>query len=216
MQVLSSGPRDGNLVARLRGSGASGQKPILLLAHLDVVAARREDWSIDPFAFTEKDGFYYGRGTSDDKAMAAIWIANFIRMKQDAFDTFLLLPTLTSPKPRSGYPLELKTVADHLRKRRLDLGLTRAAVAARIGVGAWSYGQWERGLSNELRYFPAIVEFLGYNPLLNRGRSARRCGESALDVVLTRRQLAQMAAVTEGAVDRVEGDTPRTLRRTRH
>jgi acetylornithine deacetylase/succinyl-diaminopimelate desuccinylase-like protein len=85
VQVLSAGPRDGNLVARLRGSGASGRKPILLLAHLDVVAARRDDWSIDPFTFTEKDGYYYGRGTSDDKAMAAIWIANMIRMKQEGF-----------------------------------------------------------------------------------------------------------------------------------
>jgi acetylornithine deacetylase/succinyl-diaminopimelate desuccinylase-like protein len=85
VQVLSAGPRDGNLVARLRGSGAAGRKPILLLAHLDVVAARRDDWSIDPFTFTEKDGFYYGRGTSDDKAMAAIWIANMIRMKQEGF-----------------------------------------------------------------------------------------------------------------------------------
>ena len=85
VQVLSAGPRDGNLVARLRGSGASGQKPILLLAHLDVVAARRDDWSLDPFTFTEKDGYYYGRGTSDDKAMAAIWIANLIRMKKEGF-----------------------------------------------------------------------------------------------------------------------------------
>jgi acetylornithine deacetylase/succinyl-diaminopimelate desuccinylase-like protein len=85
VQVLSAGPRDGNLVARLRGSGASGRKPVLLLAHLDVVAARREDWSMDPFAFTEKDGFFYGRGTSDDKAMAAIWIANLIRMKKEGF-----------------------------------------------------------------------------------------------------------------------------------
>jgi acetylornithine deacetylase/succinyl-diaminopimelate desuccinylase-like protein len=85
VQVLSSGPRDGNLVARLRGSSASGRKPILLLAHLDVVPAKRDDWSMDPFTFTEKDGFYYGRGTSDDKAMAAIWIANMIRMKREGF-----------------------------------------------------------------------------------------------------------------------------------
>jgi len=85
VQVLSSGPRDGNVVARLRGSAGSGRKPILLLAHLDVVPAKREDWSIDPFVFTEKDGFYYGRGTSDDKAMAAIWIANMIRMKREAY-----------------------------------------------------------------------------------------------------------------------------------
>jgi acetylornithine deacetylase/succinyl-diaminopimelate desuccinylase-like protein len=72
-----------NLVARLHGSGA--RKPILLLAHTDVVEARREDWSLDPFTFTEKDGFYYGRGTGDDKAQAAVWIATLIRFKRENF-----------------------------------------------------------------------------------------------------------------------------------
>jgi acetylornithine deacetylase/succinyl-diaminopimelate desuccinylase-like protein len=76
-------PRKGNLVARVHGRNAS-LKPLLLLAHLDVVEARKEDWSpdLDPFRFIEKDGFYYGRGTSDDKAMAAIFVANLVRMKQ--------------------------------------------------------------------------------------------------------------------------------------
>ncbi len=74
-------PRKGNLVARLRGSGK--REPILLLAHLDVVEALPSDWSFDPFTFLEKDGYFYGRGTSDDKAMAAIWIANLIRMKRE-------------------------------------------------------------------------------------------------------------------------------------
>ena len=84
VKVLSPAPRKGNLVARMRGS-AGGRKPILLLAHLDVVEAKREDWSMDPFTFTEADGYYYGRGTSDDKAMAAIWIANLIRLKREGF-----------------------------------------------------------------------------------------------------------------------------------
>ncbi len=73
-------PRRGNLVVRLRGTGT--RPPILLLAHLDVVEALRSDWSFDPFVFLERDGYYYGRGTSDDKSMAAIWIANLIRMKR--------------------------------------------------------------------------------------------------------------------------------------
>jgi acetylornithine deacetylase/succinyl-diaminopimelate desuccinylase-like protein len=73
----------GNLVARLRGTGA--KPPILLLAHLDVVEARREDWSSDPFTFVQRGGYFYGRGTTDDKAMAAIWIANLIRLKQEGF-----------------------------------------------------------------------------------------------------------------------------------
>ncbi len=79
--VLGPDPRKGNLVARLRGS--TREKPILMLAHLDVVEAKREDWSLDPFLLTEKEGYFYGRGTSDDKAMAAIWIASLIRYRQD-------------------------------------------------------------------------------------------------------------------------------------
>ena len=83
VQVIGPHPKKGNLVARFRGSGA--RRPLLLLAHLDVVEARREDWSLDPFRFTEQDEYFYGRGTIDDKAMSAIWIANFIRYKQEGF-----------------------------------------------------------------------------------------------------------------------------------
>ncbi len=83
VQVLGPTPRKGNLVARYRGTGA--RKPILLLAHLDVVEAKREDWTTDPFTFVEKDGYYYGRGTTDDKAMAAIFVATFIRLKEEHF-----------------------------------------------------------------------------------------------------------------------------------
>lgn len=83
VRVLAPAPRKGNLVARLRGTG--GGKPVLLLAHLDVVEARREDWTLDPFTFTEKDGYFYGRGTSDDKYMASIFVANLIRLKQEGF-----------------------------------------------------------------------------------------------------------------------------------
>src|SRR5436189_3757341 len=78
MQILGPDPRKGNLVFRYRGTGA--RKPLLLLAHLDVVEAKREDWSMDPFTFVEKDGFFYGRGTSDDKAMASQFVANVIRL----------------------------------------------------------------------------------------------------------------------------------------
>ena len=92
VQVLSPAPRKGNLVARLRGTGA--RKPILLLAHLDVVPANPADWSIDPFKFTEKDGYYYGRGTSDDKYMAAAFVANLFDLglqdKDLPVDTYIL------------------------------------------------------------------------------------------------------------------------------
>ncbi|MDP6376658.1 MAG: M20/M25/M40 family metallo-hydrolase [Pseudomonadales bacterium] len=81
--VFIGGPKErkGNLVARLHGTGE--RKPLILLAHLDVVEAKRSDWSMDPFTLHETDGYYYGRGTLDDKAQAAIWTASMIRMMRD-------------------------------------------------------------------------------------------------------------------------------------
>lgn len=81
--VLGQDARHGNIVARIHGTGA--RKPILFLAHLDVVEANRADWSIDPFKLTEKDGFFYGRGTSDVKDGDAILVTNFIRLKQEGY-----------------------------------------------------------------------------------------------------------------------------------
>ncbi|ATC26121.1 M20/M25/M40 family metallo-hydrolase [Caulobacter vibrioides] len=77
-------PREGNLVAVLRGTDAT-TKPMLLLAHIDVVEAKREDWTRDPFKLVEENGYFYGRGTSDDKAQAAIWVDSLIRLKQAGF-----------------------------------------------------------------------------------------------------------------------------------
>jgi len=78
-------PTKGNLVVRLHGRAGNTAKPILLLAHLDVVAALRSDWPRDPFTLHEENGFFLGRGTSDDKAMASIFVANMIRYKQQNF-----------------------------------------------------------------------------------------------------------------------------------
>src|SRR5882672_6407960 len=81
VHAFSPAPRKGNLVARLRGTGA--RKPILLVAHIDVVPASREDWSTDPFKLIEQDGYFYARGSGDDKYMAAAFIANLIRYRQE-------------------------------------------------------------------------------------------------------------------------------------
>src|ERR1043165_7146758 len=67
--VGGANPNKANLVVRYHGTGKG--RPILLLAHTDVVEAKREDWSMDPYTLAEKDGFFYGRGTGDDKAQAA-------------------------------------------------------------------------------------------------------------------------------------------------
>lgn len=81
--VVGAGERNRNLVARLRGKGRG--RPVLLLAHLDVVEALRSDWSLEPFTLTEQDGYFYGRGTSDVKDMAAIFVATLIRLKREGF-----------------------------------------------------------------------------------------------------------------------------------
>jgi acetylornithine deacetylase/succinyl-diaminopimelate desuccinylase-like protein len=85
VRVLGPNERKGNLVARYRGSGGAGLKPILIIAHLDVVEARREDWTTDPFQFVEKDGYFYGRGTQDMKVSDAIVVTDFIRFKREGY-----------------------------------------------------------------------------------------------------------------------------------
>lgn len=83
--VVIAGPneRKKNLVVRYHGSGKRGA--ILFVGHLDVVEARREDWSLDPFQFVEKEGFFYGRGTEDMKSGDALLVTNFIRLKREGF-----------------------------------------------------------------------------------------------------------------------------------
>jgi acetylornithine deacetylase/succinyl-diaminopimelate desuccinylase-like protein len=114
VQVFKPAPRKGNLVARLHGSGA--RKPMLLLAHIDVVEARRDDWSYDPFKLTEKDGYFYGRGTGDDKFMAAAFVATFIRYKQEGYkpdrDIILALDTDEEVFDRDGVGIQW-LIANH-------------------------------------------------------------------------------------------------------
>ena len=94
VQIIESDPGVANVVARFRGTTA-GARGVLLMAHIDVVPARREDWSVDPWTFLEKDGWFYGRGSTDNKAGAAILVANFISLKrvgwQPARDLIMVL-----------------------------------------------------------------------------------------------------------------------------
>ncbi len=83
LQVLGPNDRKGNLVARYRGKSGSTLKPVLIIGHIDVVEARREDWTTDPFQFVEKDGYFYGRGTQDMKSADAVVVTDFIRLKRE-------------------------------------------------------------------------------------------------------------------------------------
>lgn len=99
VRVLGPNERKGNLVARLRGRDAT-RPAILLLAHLDVVEADSADRTVDPFSLLERDGYFYGRGTTDDKDEAAIWTAVLIRLHQEGYvpdrDVILALPQRAS------------------------------------------------------------------------------------------------------------------------
>jgi acetylornithine deacetylase/succinyl-diaminopimelate desuccinylase-like protein len=77
--------REGSLVAVLRAPVARA-RPLLLLAHIDVVEAKREDWTRDPFTLFEENGYFYARGVADDKAMAAVWADSLIRLRQEGFE----------------------------------------------------------------------------------------------------------------------------------
>lgn len=107
--IFLGGPRADkhNLVVRYRGrNNAAAQKPLLLLAHLDVVEALKSDWSqdLDPFKFVEREGYYYGRGTTDDKAQAAIFVANLLRFKKEGWvpDRDIVL-ALTADEEGGGF-----------------------------------------------------------------------------------------------------------------
>ena len=121
--IFVGGPRPEkhNVVARIRGrAGPGAPRPLLLLAHLDVVEALKSDWSpdLDPFVFTERDGYYYGRGTADDKAMAAIFVANVFRMKREGYvpdrDIIVALTADEESGPANGVDWLLKTHRDKI------------------------------------------------------------------------------------------------------
>ncbi|SCK16093.1 Acetylornithine deacetylase/Succinyl-diaminopimelate desuccinylase [Variovorax sp. HW608] len=83
IQLFEPYPNKGNLVVRYKGTGA--KKPLLLLAHIDVVEARRSDWKTDPFKLKEDDGYFTARGSSDDKAMAASFVSILSQLKREGF-----------------------------------------------------------------------------------------------------------------------------------
>ncbi len=115
IHVLGPSDRKGNLIVRLHGSGA--KRPVLILGHLDVVEAKREDWTTDPFQFVEKDGYFYGRGTQDMKVNDAILITTFIRFHREGYrpDRDLIL-ALTADEEGGG-----SNGVDWLLKNHRDL-----------------------------------------------------------------------------------------------
>jgi len=146
--VGGAAPHKANLVVRYHGSGA--HKPLLLLAHSDVVEAKREDWSMEPFLFTERDGYFYGRGTSDDKAQAAVWIANLIRYKREGFKPNRDIIVAITADEEGGGPFN---GADWLIKNH------RALIDADFCLNEGGWGEMSNGrhISNDVQVSEKFV-----------------------------------------------------------
>jgi transcriptional regulator with XRE-family HTH domain len=121
---------------------------------------------------------------------------------------------LKAVRPKPGYPKALNTLADHLKVRRLDLGLTQKDTAVRLAVDPDSVRNWEAGRTSiEVRYYPALIEFLGYNPLPPANTPGEVVRRERMTRGLSRHKLAIAACVDEATVRRVEADTKRTARK---
>ncbi len=159
-------PTKANLVVRYHGTGR--RRPILLLAHTDVVEARREDWSMDPFQFVERDGYFYGRGTGDDKAQAAVWIANLIRYKREGFQPDRdIIVALTADEegggPYNGVQWLLKN-----KRELIDAEFC-------LNEGGWGEAEGGKRISNDVQVSEKYV--INYRlEVLNKG------GHSSLPV----------------------------------
>jgi acetylornithine deacetylase/succinyl-diaminopimelate desuccinylase-like protein len=128
--AVAEHPRDGGLVAILPGTD-HGAKAILLLAHLDVVEARREDWTRDPFTLVEEDGYFYGRGTFDDKSMAAVWVDTLIRLRREGYRPKRAIKMALTCGEEAGSAFE---GADYLVKHE------RQVIDAAFALNEFAYG----------------------------------------------------------------------------
>ena len=103
VQVLEPFPKKGMLIARFRGDGS--KKPLLLLAHIDVVEALRADWKTDPFVLQESDGYFTARGSIDDKAMAAAFVSILSQLRREGFNPRRdIILALTADEERGDVP----------------------------------------------------------------------------------------------------------------
>ncbi|HEY1496224.1 MAG TPA: M20/M25/M40 family metallo-hydrolase [Candidatus Solibacter sp.] len=164
-------PRKSNLVVRYHGAGR--RKPILLLAHIDVVEALREDWTTDPFVLIEKDGYFYGRGTMDDKAQAAVWIANLIRYKRENFRPDRDLIVALTADEEGGGPYN---GVDWLLKNQ------RALIEAEFAINEGARGEMIDGkrISNDMSLSEKVYSDFRLEVRNKGGHSARPVPDNAI------------------------------------
>jgi acetylornithine deacetylase/succinyl-diaminopimelate desuccinylase-like protein len=225
-------PTKANLVVRYHGSGKL--KPILLLAHTDVVEAKREDWNMDPFVFTEKDGYYYGRGTADDKAQAAVWVANMIRLKREGFrpDRDIIVALTADEEGGGPYNGVTWLVKNHLNLINAELCLNEGGrgemvKGKRISNSMQAAEKWYLDLRLEVRNkgghssqpvadnaiyhlanaLAAISKF-GFPMKVNEVTKAYFAGMAKIDSTGASADLAKVAQGDAGAMKRIAAGSP--------
>jgi acetylornithine deacetylase/succinyl-diaminopimelate desuccinylase-like protein len=171
-EVFEPFPRKGNLVARLKGSGK--YRPILLLAHIDVVEAKAEDWNTDPFKLEEQDGYFTARGAIDDKAMASAFVSVLVQLKSECYQPNRdIVLALTADEERLDVP---SNGAAWLLKNKPEL------VDAEFGISEGGRGELKDGKPllqsievAEKQYMSVELETTGLG-----GHSARPGNENAI------------------------------------
>jgi acetylornithine deacetylase/succinyl-diaminopimelate desuccinylase-like protein len=168
-------PKKANLVVRYHASttGTGARRPILLLAHTDVVEAKREDWSMDPFQFIERDGFFYGRGTADDKAQAAVWIANLIRYKREGFKPDRDLIVALTADEEGGGPYN---GVEWLLKNHRDLIDAEFA----LNEGGWGEETGGKKISNDIQVSEKYVLTFRFEVRNKGGHSSLPVADNAI------------------------------------
>jgi len=169
--IGGASPKKANLVVRYHGTGA--RKPILLLAHTDVVEAKREDWSVDPFQFLERDGFFYGRGTGDDKAQAAVWIANLIRYKQESFKPDRDIIVALTADEEGGGPFHGVTWLLKNHRELIDAELA-------LNEGGWGEEAAGKKISNDLQVSEKYVLNFRFEVRNKGGHSSLPVADNAI------------------------------------
>ena len=163
-------PTKANLVVRLHGTGA--KRPLLLLAHTDVVEAKRADWTMDPFVLHEQDGYFYGRGTGDDKSQAAIWTETMLRMKRDGVkpDRDIIL-ALTADEEGGLYNGVRWLIANHKDLIEADFALNE---------GGW--GEMDKGvkISNDIQVSEKYVMNIEFTVTNKGGHSSMPVKDNAI------------------------------------
>jgi acetylornithine deacetylase/succinyl-diaminopimelate desuccinylase-like protein len=183
IRIVGPDSRKCNLVARLRGTGAA--RPLLLLAHLDVVEADPEEWTTHPFELAERDGYFYGRGTLDDKGMAALWIAILIRLVEQGIapdrDIIVALTADEEGGDDNG--------AEYLLTHHPEL------VEAELGLNEGGYGRIQNGrrIANQIQASEKIPVFFELRATADGGHSSLPLPDTATAIGRVTRALVRIA-----------------------